>query len=86
MNITHPLPTIIDGIGEYETRAGERIKITSIGKFRHACRSYAKMDCIGTFPNGIQDRWNHMGFRTSGPSWVTGVPTESDHTIVKKIS
>ena len=73
---TNP-PTIIDGPGDYETRAGEKIKITSVGKFRHACKSYAKMDCVGTYPNGVSDRWTHQGF-----IWRN---QNCDNDIVKKL-
>lgn len=74
MNIAPP--TIIDAPGEYETRKGERVLITSIGT-RHPLRQYARLDCFGSYQDGTVDAWTHQGF-----IWRS---QNCDNDIVKKI-
>lgn len=70
--ITSDLPTVIDAPGEYLTRKGETVKITTVSPAREGyCFS-----CDGWFSDGIKDYWHPSG-RHSGISL-------SNHDIISK--
>lgn len=48
------LPRFIDAPGDYLTRAGERVTITSVGRF-------ATFDCRGAYSCGTPEGWNVTG-------------------------
>jgi hypothetical protein len=66
-----PLPVVIDGPGQYLTRAGELARITdATSKHRFACQ--------GTYPCGTPENWHRSGRLYFG--------IHSDNDIVSKVA
>lgn len=65
------LPVIITRPGKYRTRCNEIVTITSTGRGLVS----EPWGAVGTFPEGIEDRWNVNGRRTS--------MAENKHDIVE---
>ena len=48
------LPVVIDGAGQYRTRAGEVVAV-------YAASTGHNFGCCGTYPGGTAERWHKSG-------------------------